>query len=131
MTVIDADGWILGRLASMVAKRLLRSEEIIIVNAEKAVITGSKEDLIGKYMERRERGSKEKGPFYPKRADKILKRAIRGMLPYKKNRGRDALSRLKVYIGIPAELENKEMEKSTVVKRGSKLGEIIKNGKSD
>ena len=43
MAVIDANGLILGRLASTVAKRLLSGdEEIHIVNAEKAVISGSR-----------------------------------------------------------------------------------------
>ena len=43
MTVIDAKGLILGRLASTVAKQLLSGDEkIYIVNAEKAVVSGSK-----------------------------------------------------------------------------------------
>jgi len=42
MTVIDANGLIMGRLASNVAKMLLSGEEVSIVNAEQAVISGSK-----------------------------------------------------------------------------------------
>jgi large subunit ribosomal protein L13 len=57
------------------------------------------------------RGKPEFGPYFPKRPDRILKRTVRGMLPYKRARGRDAMSRLKVYVGIPMELSNKEAVK--------------------
>ncbi|MDK2892789.1 50S ribosomal protein L13 [Methanohalophilus sp.] len=108
MTVINADGLIMGRLASSVAKRLLAGETIYIVNAENAVISGTKEATFGEYKERRDIGSKEFGPYFPKRPDRILKRTVRGMLPYKRARGRDALGRLKVYVGVPDELQGKE-----------------------
>ena len=56
MAVIDANGLILGRLASTVAKRLLSGdEEIHIVNAEKAVISGSRASTLRDYRETRER----------------------------------------------------------------------------
>ena len=38
-----------------------------------------------------------------------VKRTIRGMLPYKQERGRKALERVKCYIGAPEELDIKEM----------------------
>ena len=41
-TLINAEGLILGRMASKVAKKLLNGERIIIVNAEKAVISGKR-----------------------------------------------------------------------------------------
>ena len=110
MTIINADGLILGRLASDVSKRLLLGEDIIIVNAEKAVISGSKVSMLEEYKSQVNRGSREKGPYYPKRSDQILKRTIRGMLPYKRKRGRNAHSRLKVYIGVPDELQNESFE---------------------
>jgi len=105
--IIDGEGLILGRLASAVAKKLLNEEgtEIVIVNAESVVISGSKERIFKDYKEKKDRGSKEKGPFYPKRPDRIVKRTIRGMLPYKQAKGREALSRVKVYLGIPEEYE--------------------------
>lgn len=110
MAVIDADGLILGRLASNVSKRLLLGEDVIIVNAEKSVISGSKVSILGEYKSLRSKGSKEKGPYFPKRPDRILKRTIRGMLPYKQKRGRDAYSQLRVYIGMPNELQDKPLE---------------------
>lgn len=108
MTIIDAEGLIMGRLASAVATKLLAGEEIDIINAEKAIISGSKYTTMREYDETLRRGKPEFGPFFPKRPDRILKRTVRGMLPYKRARGKDAMSRLKVYVGVPMELEDKE-----------------------
>ena len=109
MTVIDANGLIMGRLASTVAKQLLSGDdEIYTVNAEKAVISGSRATTLKDYRETRERGATEFGPYFPKRPDRILKRTVRGMLPYKRAKGRDAMSRLKVYVGVPSELKGAE-----------------------
>jgi large subunit ribosomal protein L13 len=58
----------------------------------------------------RRKGSKERGPYFPKRSDMILRRTIRGMLPYKKAFGKAAFSRLRVYMGIPKELTDVEVE---------------------
>ncbi len=104
MTVIDANGLILGRLASIVAHRLLSGEQIDIINAEKAIVSGSPETTVSKYQTMRKKGSKERGPYYPKRSDMILRRTVRGMLPYKKAFGKAAFGRLRVYIGTPKEL---------------------------
>jgi large subunit ribosomal protein L13 len=108
VTVIDANGLILGRLASIVAHRLLSGEQIDIINAEKALVSGSPETTVSKTMRRK--GSKERGPYFPKRSDMILRRTIRGMLPYKKAFGKAAFSRLRVYMGIPKELTDVEAE---------------------
>ena len=113
MEIIDGEGLILGRLASEVAKQLLKEKEkkIAIVNAEHVVISGSKEAVFREYKARKDRGSKEQGPFFPKMPDRIVKRTIRGMLPYKRVRGREALSRLRVYLGIPEEYEKEKRKK--------------------
>ncbi|MCD5426060.1 MAG: 50S ribosomal protein L13 [Methanosarcinaceae archaeon] len=108
MIVIDADRHIMGRLSSVVAKLLLNGETIEIVNAEKVVISGSKVKTLTDYKKTKTRGAKEFGPYFPKRSDRILKRTIRGMIPYKRARGRDALKRLKVHIGIPSIHKNVE-----------------------
>ena len=99
-TVVDARDCILGRVASQVAERALEGERIAVVNAERAVITGSEEQLTEKYRERRAHGS-DRGPHYPKRPDRIFKRSIRGMVPYKRPRGRTALENVRVYVGNP------------------------------
>ncbi|MCU4925501.1 50S ribosomal protein L13 [Halobacteria archaeon AArc-dxtr1] len=100
--VVDARDCILGRVASEVAQRALAGERVAIVNAEDAVITGDKEDIFETYRTRLQLGS-DRGPVYPKRPDTIFKRAVRGMLPYKKTRGREALSGVRVYVGNPYE----------------------------
>lgn len=109
--VIDASGHILGRLSSIIAKRLLNGERIVVVNAEKAVITGSKNEIFERYKAKHDRGSKEKGPYFPKHPEKIFKRTVRGMLPWSSRRGREAYRRLRVFIGVPEELRGKGFEK--------------------
>lgn len=105
---IDASDTILGRMASYLAKKALEGEEIIIVNCEKCVISGNRENILERYEAKRERGDRYKGPFYPRYPDRIVRRTIRGMLPYKTKRGREALRRIKTFIGIPKEYKDKE-----------------------
>jgi len=109
-TIIDASGLILGRMASVVAKRLLMGERIILINAEKAVISGKKGSIVREAKRMLEIGHPGKGPLHPRRPDRIVHRTIRGMLPRKKPRGREALRRLRVYIGVPEELRGKEAQ---------------------
>lgn len=110
VTVINGDGLILGRLASISAQRALAGEEIAIVNVEKVVVSGSRARVLGNYYHKRERGSTDWGPYFPRRPDHIVKRTIRGMLPYKRPRGIDAFKRIKCYVGVPAEFANAKME---------------------
>ena len=109
--IIDANNLILGRLGAFVAKQALLGESIDIVNCEKAIISGKKADVLGKYKQRRARGEPYHGPFYPRNPKGIVKRTIRGMLPYKKTQGRAALKRLKIWIGVPEELKKQELIK--------------------
>jgi len=106
--IIDGSGLILGRLASIVAKRLLNGERVAVVNAEKIVISGNRRFIVERYKKRLEIKDKAgpwKGPFWMRRPDTMFKRTVRGMLPRKQYRGRRALKRLRVYIGVPRELE--------------------------
>lgn len=111
MIIVNADRMILGRLASYVAKKSLIGEQIIVVNCEKAVISGSKSVVIRRYNEKFERGAPLKGPYYPRMPDRLVRRAIRDMLPYKFERGRKAFERIKCYISVPEEYKNRKMEK--------------------
>lgn len=117
--VVDARDCILGRIASQVAERALDGERVAVVNAEGAVITGSEEDVMATYRKRRDVGS-DRGPYYPKRPDRIFKRTIRGMLPYKTDRGRDAYGNIRVYVGDPYENEDYEAQ----VLKGTSLDRI-------
>ena len=109
--IIDASGATLGRLSTNAAKRLLNGEEIAVINSEKAIISGKKSAIKDIYKQKRELGTYRKGPFYPRMPDKIVKRTIRGMIPYQTPHGRSAFKRLKCYIGIPEEFEGREFEK--------------------
>ncbi len=133
MVLINADGLIVGRLASITAKKLLEGDEVNIINAEKAILTGAKASIFREYHETYVRGSKEHGPYFPKRPDAIIKRTIRGMLPDKTQRGKDSMARLRVYIGTPSEFEGQPaetLEKASVNRLSSykymPLGELSK-----
>ncbi|MEM4110808.1 MAG: 50S ribosomal protein L13, partial [Thermoplasmata archaeon] len=102
---------VLGRLSSTIAKMLLQGEEIIVINAEKSVVTGKKEFIFKNYLEKWQRGSVRKGPHYPRMPDRIFRRTVRGMLPFKSSHGREAYRRLKVYIGVPNNIDPKNAEK--------------------
>ena len=102
--VVDARECIMGRIASGVAERALAGDRVAVVYAEDAVITGRKNDILDRYRKRDSLGS-DQGPIFPKRPDGIMKRAIRGMLPMDRARGRDALANVRVYVGNPVDDE--------------------------
>lgn len=108
--IIDASGATLGRLSTNAAKRLLSGEEIAIVNTEKAIISGKKSSIKERYKQKREVGTYRKGPFFPRTPERIVKRTVRGMIPYQTPHGRAAFKRLKCYVGIPKEFEGKKTE---------------------
>ena len=96
--VYNAEDKVLGRLASVVAKQLISATKagedtrVIIVNAEKAVVSGKRTSVISDYRKKYELNHARKGPFFPRMPDQILKRTVRGMLPNQKNSsGRAAL----------------------------------------
>ena len=109
--VYNAEDKVLGRLASVVAKQLISAKKagedtrVIIVNAEKAIVSGKRSSVLSDYRAKYELNHPRKGPFFPRMPDQILKRTVRGMLPYQKNSsGRNALKSLRVEIGTPSEL---------------------------
>lgn len=107
--IINGDDLILGRVASFAAKKALLGETIDIVNCEKIAVTGRKEFLLKRYKQIGDRGT-HKGPIFHRSPVRILKRTIRGMLPYKQERGIKAFKRIKCYVGVPAELKDKKLD---------------------
>jgi large subunit ribosomal protein L13 len=103
--IIDAEDQVLGRVASHAAKQAMLGKDVDIVNAEKAIITGSKADVVQKYKRKQNMGVPKKGPYQPRTPDRFFKRTIRGMLPYKKPRGKQAFKRIKCHVGVPARFE--------------------------
>lgn len=119
MKVIDATNMLIGRLATRVAKMSLLGEEVVIVNCEKAFISGNKVKVKQFYKERSDRGVPSKGPFIHRSPDRMLRRTIRGMLPYKQEKGREAFERIMTYIGVPKKYEGEEkisFEEASVAK---------------
>ena len=57
MMIINGEGHILGRLASVVSKKLLDGEEVVVLNAEKIMLTGNKDWAYARYKQRVDRKS--------------------------------------------------------------------------
>jgi large subunit ribosomal protein L13 len=111
--VIDAEDVVLGRLATQVAT-LLRGKHkptfaphvdtgdfVIVVNAEKVVLTGNKRDQKFAYRHSGYPGGLRKrtfGEMLDTRPDRLLEKVIKGMLP-KNKLGRAQGKKLKVYAG--------------------------------
>jgi large subunit ribosomal protein L13 len=109
--IIDAEDSVLGRVAAYAAKKALLGNKIIVVNCEKAVITGDKQMIKERFLIKISRGgSAQKGPYHSRNPALIVKRAIRGMLPYKKARGMTAFKNIKCYNGIPLDCISAEKE---------------------
>jgi large subunit ribosomal protein L13 len=111
--IVDAEGQNLGRLASVIAETLAGKRSpwytrhcdtgdfVVVVNAEKVVVTGNKlRDK--KYW--RHSGypggirSRSLGEQLERRPEEVLRKAVRGMLP-KNSLGRAQLTKLKIYAG--------------------------------
>jgi len=114
--VYDATDKILGRLASQVAKEMIsarksgRQQRVIIINAEDAIVSGPRTKVLSDYRAKYKLNHARKGPFFPRMPDKIIKRTVRGMLPYQKNSsGREALRDLRVMIGSPSNLSGEDL----------------------
>jgi len=111
--VVDAEGWVLGRLAARAARVLTGKDSpdftphadhrsgLIIINAQKIRLTGKKlDEKIYRHTTGYPGGLREitAGKLFERQPEKLIREAIYGMLP--KNRWRDRwATRLKVYVG--------------------------------
>jgi large subunit ribosomal protein L13 len=132
--VVDAQGQVLGRLASQVARMLLGKHRpgyvahldtgdfVVVTNAEKIVLTGRKAE---EKVYRRHTGypgglktvgARELSAKYPER---LIEAAVRGMLP-KSKLGRKQLKKLKVYRGASHPHEAQQPRPLVLAARGSK-----------
>lgn len=109
--VIDVTGLVLGRVSSLIAKRLLAGDDIIIINAEKVLVLGGRQNILKSYEAAHARGSVRKGPNFPRSPERIMRRSVRGMLPYHRSTGREAYKHLKAYIGVPDEYATVKAER--------------------
>lgn len=102
--IIDAKDTILGRLSSYAAKQVLLGNKVEVINCEECVISGRKKMILASYIRRLHRRAPAKGPFFYRRPDMLVKRTIRGMLPFKRARGKNAFKNVRCYIGVPENL---------------------------
>ena len=111
--VVDADGKVLGRFATEIARRLRGKHKptfcnfqdngdfIVVVNAEKIHLTGNKWDDKKYYRHSgyiggiREQTARE---VLAKKPEELIRMAVKGMLP-KNKLGRQQLKKLKIYVG--------------------------------
>jgi len=134
--VVDATNHIAGRLASHVAKLLIKGNRVTVVNCEKIMYSGSRSNLISEYRGFLEINSiinYKHGPKHYRRPDTIISKMIRGMLPYEgKPSGIAAFKRLRAYVGSPKELkpfEKIQFEKALIRKTASNytaMGELCR-----
>ena len=111
--LVNAEGVTFGRLCTAVAKVLTGKNKpiyarhvdtgdfVVVVNAEKIVLTGRKEEQKIYYRHSTHPGglkSETAGTMRSKRPDRLIERGVRGMLP-KNKLGRRQLRKLKVYAG--------------------------------
>ena len=122
--LVDANGCVLGRLASFVAARLRgkhkpiftphvdTGDHIVVINADKVTLTGNKWDAKVYYRHSGYMGglkSRTAKDVLEKSPEDLVRHAVKGMLP--KNRlGRQMFKKLKVYAGPehPHEAQNPE-----------------------
>ncbi|KAK9879597.1 hypothetical protein WA026_006663 [Henosepilachna vigintioctopunctata] len=102
--IIDGRGHLLGRLATIVAKTLLEGGKVVVVRCEQLNISGKFERNKLKFLSflrKRCNVNPARGPFHFRAPSRIFWKTVRGMLPHKSERGKQALRRLKAYEGIP------------------------------
>jgi len=106
--IIDAKNTLLGRLCSYAAKQALLGHNVEVINSEEAVVSGTKANILANYEKRIDRKAPNKGPFLYRRPDFFVRRTIRGMLPWKRYRGREAYKLVKCHIGVPETLKSEK-----------------------
>ena len=134
MKIYNGKDMILGRLATRIAKEALLGEEVKVINCEKIIVSGKKTTVIENEKTRRARkGYPLKSAKFSRLPDRYVRRTIRGMLPWKQTRGKEAFDRIMCYTGVPEELQDKELiliENSTVKKlpnlKYTTVGKIVK-----
>merc|ERR1712055_330191 len=108
--LIDAAGHLKGRLGAFVAKLLLQGQVVKILRCEQIMLSGPfyrNKAIFLSYLRKRCNVNPRRGPFHFRAPSKIFYKCVRGMLPIKTNRGREALKRLSCFEGIPQKYNNR------------------------
>jgi large subunit ribosomal protein L13 len=130
--VVDGENAVFGRMSTFVTKELLKGNFVDVINCEEVVISGDKKNFVAKIMAKRKMGagSSLKGPLYIRKSDMLVKRMIRGMLPWDRPKGREAFKRLRCYtsevegLGVEnkvVKFEHHRPEKSFTIKEVVRL----------
>lgn len=110
MKIYNGNGMILGRLASLAAKQSLLGEEVRVVNCEKIIISGKKAGVFAGFKQFLDRGGYPlKSQNVSRLPERYVRRCIRGMLPWKQARGKEAFRRVMCYRGMPEDFAGKEI----------------------
>ncbi|MBS3068855.1 uL13 family ribosomal protein [Candidatus Micrarchaeota archaeon] len=110
MIYIDGENAVLGRTGTKISKALLAGESVLLYNCEKMRISGSLAVQKAKLISHRSQTDKRTpahSPHWPRVPNLLVRRMLRGMLPWDSQRGRDAYKRLHVQIGAPATINEK------------------------
>eukprot|EP00349_Pseudokeronopsis_sp_Brazil_P004301 CAMPEP_0202958418 /NCGR_PEP_ID=MMETSP1396-20130829/2771_1 /ASSEMBLY_ACC=CAM_ASM_000872 /TAXON_ID= /ORGANISM="Pseudokeronopsis sp., Strain Brazil" /LENGTH=198 /DNA_ID=CAMNT_0049676489 /DNA_START=27 /DNA_END=623 /DNA_ORIENTATION=+ len=127
--VIDARGHLIGRLACVVAKELLNGQKIVVVRCELLNKSGSlfrNKLKLKEYLNKTRNSNPRRGHIHWRAPSRIFWKAVRGMIPHKTARGMAAMSRLKVFEGIPTPYDHK---KRKVVPSALKIVRLKENRK--
>ncbi|KAM0674528.1 60S ribosomal protein L16A [Gurleya vavrai] len=138
-TIVTGTGHIAGRLASKIAKQLLEGQNITVVFAENikyAFPIKRARKIYEAYLHKRCIVNPRKGPYHYVEPSKYFIRMVKRMLPHKKKKGANALTRLKVYDSCPADLFNAEKSvhpeclisyKSNPIRKNCTFGDLLKD----
>ena len=108
--VIDGRGHLMGRLASTVAKELVRGQKVVVVRTEEIIRSGSlyrNKIKFGEFLKYTKNPNPSRGAIHYRAPARIFWRVVRGMLPRKTARGVAALGRMKCFEGIPYPYDHK------------------------
>jgi len=133
--LINGENLVSGRLASVVAKKVIKGELVTIVNAEKVIIVGTTSSILPKYKQRvdaRVLSNPHYGPKYDRIPSKMLKKTIKGMLPAKSRTNEKLLKQIKIYNLVPKDIDVTKAETIEKMKYGQKgdfmyLGDVAKS----
>merc|ERR1712098_532739 len=100
-----------GRLASTVAKFILNGNKVVVVRCEAINMSGNfyrNKLKYLKFLRLRCNVKPLRGPFHFRAPGKIFWRTVRGMIPHKSERGKDAMKRLQTFEGVPPPYDKKK-----------------------
>merc|ERR1711890_148785 len=109
--VIDGKGHLMGRLASIVAKNILNGNKVVVVRTEAINMSGNfyrNKLKYLKFLRLRCNVKPSRGPFHFRAPSKIFWRTVRGMVPHKSEKGKEAMKRLQTFEGVPPPYDKKK-----------------------